>query len=108
MPLKSPLHLPGPVPEIPPVIDRPGTSGKQEGRNFPDSGVSGTSGKGSSYRWMIVIALLISPDVEGRRLAALLTGWKCETRRHLVIDDCQRRPGAGKAASASGFDVQCS
>ncbi|MDT3680766.1 MAG: hypothetical protein ROZ64_18275 [Burkholderiaceae bacterium] len=57
---------------------------------------------------MIVIALLISPDVEGRRLAALLTGWKCETRRHLVIDDCQRRPGAGKAASASGFDVQCS
>ncbi len=47
-------------------------------------------------RWSTVIALLLSPDRTSRRLAALLEQLPTERRRHEIVDDCQRRPGAGR------------
>lgn len=47
-------------------------------------------------RWSIVVALMHSPDAEGRRLTALLERLPTERRRHECLDDCARRPGAGR------------
>lgn len=45
----------------------------------------------TSARWQIVVALLHSPDTEGRRLAALLERLPAERRRHALADDVRRR-----------------
>lgn len=57
-------------------------------------------------RWLVVVALLRSPERESRRLARLLEAWPAEVRRHECSDDVKRRrPAAaqrqGAAASRS-------
>lgn len=47
--------------------------------------------RGAATRWHVVCRLLAHPSRESRRLAALLTGWPAEVRRHLLVDDCARR-----------------
>ena len=42
-------------------------------------------------RWHLIVSLLRSPAAESRRLAALLTRWPAEVRRHVLPDDCRRR-----------------
>lgn len=44
-----------------------------------------------SARWQIVVALLLSPEREARRLARLLERWPAEQRRHELADDVKRR-----------------
>ena len=55
------------------------------------SGVSGVSDAARSDRWPLIVALLLSPTRESRRLAALLTGWPHVARKHELADDCRRR-----------------
>lgn len=47
-------------------------------------------------RWPIVVALLLDPERESRRLARLLERLPAEVRRVEVPDDCRRRAGAGR------------
>jgi hypothetical protein len=42
-------------------------------------------------RWPLIVAMLHSPDVEGRRLAALLDRLATERLRHQILDDSLRR-----------------
>src|SRR5690606_41968877 len=51
-------------------------------------------------RWLLVVALLHSPARTSRRLARLLDQLPLARRVHLCRDDVQRRPGAGRRASA--------
>lgn len=51
-------------------------------------------------RWPVVVALLHSPARTSRRLARLLDQLPLARRVHLCRDDVQRRPGAGRRASA--------
>lgn len=45
----------------------------------------------TAARWSIVVALLLSPEREARRLARLLERWPAEQRRHELADDVKRR-----------------
>lgn len=65
---------------------------------------------GGSIRWSVVIALLLTPDRESRRLALLLEALPAERRRHAIVDDCQgravgRRPHEAARSGATGRRV---
>lgn len=45
-------------------------------------------------RWLLIVALLRSPERTSRHLARLLERLPTERRRHVIADDCARRPGA--------------
>lgn len=51
-------------------------------------------------RWSVIVALMCSPARTSRRLAASLDALPTERRVVLCRDDVQRRPGAGRRASA--------
>lgn len=61
------------------------------------SGVSDVTDPGA--RWQIVVALLVNPERESRRLAALLDRLPTDRRVHECLDDCLRRRGAGRRSA---------
>jgi len=65
-----------------------------------DTGETRSETDAAAARWPIVVALLVDPEREANRLARLLDALPTERRRHEIADDVQRRPGAGRRASA--------
>jgi len=53
----------------------------------------------SGARWQIVVALLVNPERESNRLAALLDRLPTDRRVHECLDDCLRRRGAGRRSA---------